>query len=778
MSGEELATTMLETAGGSNALQSPHDDARQNGEHDFGNKNSDSRSTIPSFADAADEVEAEGQGDDGDGESADFLDDYIPSESAETAKVKEVTTDDADEPGTGEKEHVQEQEQEHVQEQEESKPEIAGKNGSTTTLTKATEEQLVLATSEVPGTKVGAENAGAGASADEKDTLPASISIGDMESIDSEEQGSVIHHEVPHTTATTASAASAAAVSPKVSAEETKPEEKSSPKWFSFEQLDFDQTIQDITSPQNMNLAYHRFQDNEHELELKSTNDRSDMKNSRNSLKKTFNEIKTGVTVTQNDVLINGINWEFWSEVFNDYSNIVKNKQDELEVNITNGIPKEIRGMVWQIICDSNSMKLKEFFINTKDIKSDFEKLIKRDLARTSFIKDSAIKEKIDDLFNIIKTYSLYDEEVGYTQGMAFITVPLLMNMESDEAFCMLVRLMFTYGFRELYLPDMPGLHLRIYQFDRLIEDTLPELHLHLKNQKIKSSMYAIQWFLTLFAYKFPLDMVLRIYDVVVAEGLESLLKFALNLMIKNNDHLLTLTFDDLLDFLKEKLFYYYLTVPDSAKEENEGEIKEEEEEEEKQKQVKESNTYQIDRFIKDSMEINILPITLNKYSAEFDEIDKLEKQRENQVRELQAKNGLLTKEIRKIEASYALLNKEHVEIATEMVNGKVKIGALEEDNKTLREEIEKLKTRLENLTSQKSGGERVDFSGQLSQGLDREIQNAMDINLKVMDQNRILEDTLASLEEENQMLSSTAHKMRPAKLGSMFGLKKGGKLW
>lgn len=769
MSGETPATGMPETTEGANSQQSFHDDSLQRGGHDHGNKDSDSRSTTPSFADAADQMEAEAQdnGGDGDGESIDFLDNYIPSESAETAKVKEVSIDDVDEPGTGEKEHVQEVEQT----QEEAKPEVAGNNESTTTLTKVTEEQPAVASLEVPQTKDGAENAGASASADEKDSLPTSVSIGDMESIDSEEQVSVIHHETPHATTI---AAAAAAVSPKVSIEESKPEEeKPSPKWFTFEEPDFDQAIQNITSPQNMNLAYHRFQDNEHELELKSTNDKSDVKNSRNSLKKTFNEIKTGVTVTQNDALINGINWEFWSEVFNDYSSIVKNKQNELKINITNGVPKEIRGMVWQIICDSNSMKLKEFFINTKDIKSDFEKLIKRDLARTSFIKDSAIKEKIDDLFNIIKTYSLYDEEVGYTQGMAFITVPLLMNMESDEAFCMLVRLMFTYGFREFYLPDMPGLHLRIYQFDRLIEDTIPELHLHLKNQKIKSSMYAIQWFLTLFAYKFPLDMVLRIYDVVVAEGLESLLKFALNLMIKNKDHLLKLGFDDLLDFLKEKLFYYYLAVPDSSREKDEGETEQEEEE-----QAGESNTYQIDRFIKDSMEINILPITLNKYSAEFDEIDKLEKQREKQVKELQAKNGLLTKEIRKIEASYALLNKEHVEIATEMVNGKVKIGALEEDNKNLREEIEKLRTRLENLTSQKSGGERVDFSGQLSQGLDKEIQNAMDINLKVMDQNRILEDTLAKLEEENQVLNSTSHKMRPAKLGSMFGLKKGGKLW
>lgn len=589
------------------------------------------------------------------------------------------------------------------------------------------------------------------------------INTNDLESIDSEDGNSVVQHppQLPPREDIM-----------EVKMDDTPKGETTEPKWFSFEkgELDFQGTMTKLSSPSNLNLAYYRYRDKEKELELKSTDDKSDIKNGRDSLKKTFNEIKMGVSVTQNDALLKEIDWEFWSEVFNNYSDIVKNKQNELKMNITNGIPKEIRGMVWQIICDSNSMKLKDYFINTKDFKSDFEKLIKRDLSRTSFVKNSAVKEKIDDLFAIIKTYSLYDTEVGYTQGMAFITVPLLMNMESNEAFCMLVRLMFTYGFRDFYLPEMPGLHLKIYQFDRLLEDKLPELSMHLKNQNIKSSMYAIQWFLTLFAYKFPLEMVLRIYDVVIAEGLESILKFALNLMIKNCDHLLKLKFDDLLNFLKEKLFYYYLDAPGLPNEDRD--VSENSET---------NKTYQIDKFIKDSMEITVLPITLNKYSAEFDEIHRLEKDRERQVKELQIKNGNLTKHIRDIEAAYAILNKEHVEIANEMVNCKIKIGSLEEENKLLGQQVEELKSRLHNLSSQKSSNVNVDFSGELSQGLDKEIQNAMEINLQVMDQNRILEETLAQLEEENASLKASGHtpmNLKSPKIGSMFGLKKGGKFW
>ena len=601
------------------------------------------------------------------------------------------------------------------------------------------------------------------------------VDIDDMKSIDSE-QDSVIHQ--PSLTMETEKEYVQRAI-PELPPREM-PIAPSTPTgiWFPMDgsgnananEISFRETSEVLSSPPNLNMAYNRYQTNENELELKTSEDRVDVQNGRTSLKKTFNEIKTGVGMTQNEQLINRIDWEFWSQVFNDYSNIVKNKQEELKMNITNGIPPEIRGMVWQILSDSNTVHLKNFFIESKNMESTYSKMIRRDLARTSFIRNSQMNDKLDDLFNIIKAYSLYDTEVGYTQGMAFLTVPLLMNMEANEAFCMLVRLMFTYGFRDLYLPEMPGLHLKIYQFDRLLEDQLPDLFAHLRHENVKSSMYAIQWFLTLFAYKFPLEMVLRIFDVVITEGLDAILKFALNLMIRNKDHLITLQFDDLLKFLKENLFYYYSEVPQIPQMNENGE------------QALDADTddvkgkYQIDEFLRDSMKVDILPLTLNKYRREFDEIDILEKQRQAQILELQAKNGMLTREIRKIEATYAILNKEHVEIANEMIKGKMRIGALEEENRNLNEQIAELQQRLENLTTSRTPSttmsEGFDFSGQLSQGLDKEIQSAMEANLKVMDENQVLEDKLAQLEAENERLRG-GKGTHPG----VFGLRKG-KFW
>jgi hypothetical protein len=91
--------------------------------------------------------------------------------------------------------------------------------------------------------------------------------------------------------------------------------------------------------------------------------------------------------------------------------------------------------------------------------------------------------------------------------------------MPEEHAFCCLVHFMHTYQFRSLYTPKMELLELRLYQFDHLVQELLPKIHDHLVNEGIRSTMYASQWFLTLFAYRFPLKLVYRILDIVFATG-------------------------------------------------------------------------------------------------------------------------------------------------------------------------------------------------------------------------------------------------------------------
>jgi hypothetical protein len=104
----------------------------------------------------------------------------------------------------------------------------------------------------------------------------------------------------------------------------------------------------------------------------------------------------------------------------------------------------------------------------------------------------------------------------------------------------------------------MPGLQLRLFQFDRLVEEILPLIHTNFVKKGVKSSMYASQWFMTMFSYRFPLSLVYRVLDIVFAEGIEAIFRFSLALLKKSEDLLVTLEFEQILQFLQTDLFSMY----------------------------------------------------------------------------------------------------------------------------------------------------------------------------------------------------------------------------
>src|SRR3954453_454886 len=98
------------------------------------------------------------------------------------------------------------------------------------------------------------------------------------------------------------------------------------------------------------------------------------------------------------------------------------------------------------------------------------------------------------------------------------------------------------YDLRSCFLPDLSGLHLRIYQFQRLLSQHMPQLAAHLDALQIESA-YLSQWFLSFFAVTCPLPMLLRIYDVLFCEGAsETIMRVALSLMRRNEKTLLACT--------------------------------------------------------------------------------------------------------------------------------------------------------------------------------------------------------------------------------------------
>jgi len=142
---------------------------------------------------------------------------------------------------------------------------------------------------------------------------------------------------------------------------------------------------------------------------------------------------------------------------------------------------------------------------------------IARDVTRTfQRVEYFANQQGRDSLANILKAVSVYANVVGYCQGMNYVAAILLMQTSENlpvvnrEAlvFGLMCGFIFNLDMKDLWRPGVPQLKLRIFQFDRLLQQCKPHLAAHFKQIGLSPDFFASQWFLTLLSYNVPSDQV------------------------------------------------------------------------------------------------------------------------------------------------------------------------------------------------------------------------------------------------------------------------------
>ncbi|XP_056133380.1 ecotropic viral integration site 5 protein homolog isoform X2 [Lampris incognitus] len=260
--------------------------------------------------------------------------------------------------------------------------------------------------------------------------------------------------------------------------------------------------------------------------------------------------------------------WILWGRIVNEWEEVRKKKEKQLKDLVRKGIPHHFRAIVWQLLCNAQNMPIKDQYSDLLKMTSPCEKLIRRDIART-YPEHEFFKEKDslgqEVLFNVMKAYSLVDREVGYCQGSAFIVGLLLMQMPEEEAFCVFVKLMQDYRLRELFKPSMAELGLCMYQFECMIQEHLPELHVHFQAQSFHTSMYASSWFLTIFLTSFPLPVATRIFDIFMCEGLEIVFRVGLAILQMNHAELIQLDMEGMLQHFQRVIPHQLDSGPDKV---------------------------------------------------------------------------------------------------------------------------------------------------------------------------------------------------------------------
>ncbi|XP_068123961.1 TBC1 domain family member 4 isoform X2 [Hyperolius riggenbachi] len=255
-----------------------------------------------------------------------------------------------------------------------------------------------------------------------------------------------------------------------------------------------------------------------------------------------------------------------WDKSLNCRSKI-RFDMEEIYASLKEGVPKSKRGEIWQFL--SVQYRLRHRLPNKQQpLDTTYSDLLKQltaqqhailvDLGRT-FPTHPYFSVQLGagqlSLYNLLKAYSLLDQEVGYCQGISFVAGVLLLHMSEQQSFEMLKFLMYDLGFRKQYRPDMMSLQIQMYQLSRLLHDYHRDLYNHLEENDISPSLYAAPWFLTLFASQFPLGFVARVFDIIFVQGTEVIFKVALCLLNNNKEGIMACdTFESIVDFLKNNI--------------------------------------------------------------------------------------------------------------------------------------------------------------------------------------------------------------------------------
>eukprot|EP01133_Synstelium_polycarpum_P000175 gene175-210_t len=233
-------------------------------------------------------------------------------------------------------------------------------------------------------------------------------------------------------------------------------------------------------------------------------------------------------------------------------------KSTKLRDRIPKGIPSSVRGFVWQRLVNIQEIKNKskvtyKELLERKSVPS-ISAQIQRDLNRT-FPKHSFFVEKggfgQQILCNILTAFSIYNPEVGYCQGMGFITCLLIIYMAEEDAFWVLVQLAEKYGMADIWKPEFPYLQTCFGIFDTLLESQFPQLFAHIHKENVFTPLFASQWFICLLIYNLPFPVIVRIWDLFLYDGLIVIFAAALSLFKIYEDQMLKSEFEEILSLLK-----------------------------------------------------------------------------------------------------------------------------------------------------------------------------------------------------------------------------------
>ncbi|KAJ7314095.1 hypothetical protein JRQ81_006030 [Phrynocephalus forsythii] len=226
-----------------------------------------------------------------------------------------------------------------------------------------------------------------------------------------------------------------------------------------------------------------------------------------------------------------------WLDMFSHWDKWLSRRFQKVKLRCRKGIPSSLRAKAWQLLSnskellDQNPGKFEDLERQPGDPK--WLDVIEKDLHRQfPFHEMFAARggHGQQDLYRILKAYTIYRPDEGYCQAQAPVAAVLLMHMPAEQAFWCLVQIC------EKYLPGYYSAGLEAIQLDgeiffALLRRASPIAYRHLKRYKIDPILYMTEWFMCIFSRTLPWCSVLRVWDMFFCEGVKIIFRVGLVLL-------------------------------------------------------------------------------------------------------------------------------------------------------------------------------------------------------------------------------------------------------
>ncbi|EGC31378.1 hypothetical protein DICPUDRAFT_82742 [Dictyostelium purpureum] len=184
-------------------------------------------------------------------------------------------------------------------------------------------------------------------------------------------------------------------------------------------------------------------------------------------------------------------------------------------------IPSVLRGDIWSAILGVNESEAVQLYNSINlDQKGPNDKQFELDIPRChQYHPLLSSKQGHQQLFKILKAWSLLNVEKGcYWQGLDNVATPFLVHHFFSEAMAFASLKAFVDKYLKiLYVPNnFAALSEIMLNYQQLMAYHDPELLIHLIDIQLEPNLYAIPWFITVFAHVLPIDKLEILWDSIL----------------------------------------------------------------------------------------------------------------------------------------------------------------------------------------------------------------------------------------------------------------------